>query len=101
MRAVHVGLDRSHGTFHNQPDAHCCSQVRDDVSLIHQFREKLPVLDRLEKIMHPVEFLQMADILHAAGGQIVHQQDFIATFQQALGKMGAHEASPARNQMLA
>jgi len=37
----------------------------------------------------------VADIFHAASGEIVEQDDGIATLEQALGQMGAYETGTA------
>jgi hypothetical protein len=40
----------------------------------------------------------MADVVHAAGGEIVEQHDVVAAIEQALCKMRADEAGTASNQ---
>src|SRR6267154_6210580 len=42
--------------------------------------------------MHPVILLEVADIFHASGGKIVHQQDLVAPLQQTLCQVGPNEA---------
>jgi hypothetical protein len=41
----------------------------------------------------------VADILHAAGGEIIEQHYVLAFFQQSLGKMGTDESSAASDQV--
>ena len=38
---------------------------------------------------------EVADVVHAAGGEIVEQHDAIAAIEQALGQMRADEAGAA------
>ena len=99
LRAVDVGLDGSHRAFDNQLDAHRGRQMKNDVGLVHQFRQQLAVFQRLKEIVHPVIFLKVPDVFHAAGRKIVHQQDFVAALQQTLGKMRAHKTCAASNQI--
>jgi len=43
-------------------------------------------------IFHPVGRLEMADVLHAAGGEIVEQHDVIAAIEEPLSEMRADKA---------
>ena len=47
--------------------------MKDDVGLIHEFRQQLAIFQRLKEVVHPVIFLEMPDIFHAAGRKIIHQ----------------------------
>ena len=51
-----------------------------------------------EVILHPVEGFEVPDVVHAAGGKIVEQDDVVAAIEQTLRKMRADEASAAGNQ---
>ena len=44
-------------------------------------------------------FEEMADILQAARGQVVHDDDAVV-FSQLLGQVGAYESSPPSNEYL-
>jgi seryl-tRNA(Sec) selenium transferase len=46
-------------------------------------------------IFHPAGRFEVPDILHAAGGKIVEQDDIITAIEQPLRKVGANEASAA------
>ena len=70
-----------------------------DVGFIHQFRQQLAIFERFEKIVHPVIFLEVPDIFHAAGGKIIHQQDFIAAFEQPLGEVRSDETCATCDQI--
>ncbi len=84
LRAIDIRFNRSHRAFHDQLDAHGRGQMKDDVGLIHKFRQELAIFQWFEKIMHPVILLEVPDIFHAPGGKIIHQQDLVAAFEQTL-----------------
>ena len=73
--------------------------MKNDVGLVHQLRQKLAIFQGLEKIMHPVVFLEVPDIFHAARGKIIHQQDLIAAFEQTLREVGSDEACAAGDEI--
>jgi hypothetical protein len=50
-------------------------------------------------IFEPVGAFQVADIFHAAGGEVIEQDHLLTLLQQSLGKMGTDEASAARDQV--
>src|SRR5882672_12689872 len=49
--------------------------------------------------MHPVILLEVADIFHASGGKIVHQQDLVAPLQQTLRQVGTNKTRAAGNEI--
>jgi hypothetical protein len=61
--------------------------MEDDVCCVHQFRQKLAILDGLDKVLHSIMLLEVANVIHAAGGKIVEQQNFIAGLQHPFGKV--------------
>jgi hypothetical protein len=68
------------------------------VGVVDQFGDKLAILDVVEVILHPVERLEVPDVVHAARGKIVEQDDVVAAIEQALRKMRTNEAGAAGNQ---
>ena len=73
--------------------------MKNNVGFVHKFRQQLAIFEGLQKIVHPVIFLQMPDIFHAAGGKIVHQQNFIAALEQTLGKVRPDKTCAASDQI--
>ena len=71
--------------------------MKNDVCLVHQFGKQMAVFERLKEIMHAVILLQMADVFHATGTEIVHDQDFVAALQQTLRQMRPDESCSASN----
>jgi hypothetical protein len=47
----------------------------------------LAILDGLDKVLHSIMLLEVANVIHAAGGKIVEQQNFIAGLQHPFGKV--------------
>jgi hypothetical protein len=47
--------------------------------------------------VHPVVLLEVPDIFHAPGGEIVHQQHLVTAFEQTLGHVGTDESRTTRN----
>jgi hypothetical protein len=47
--------------------------------------------------MHPSVDLQVPDILHASGGKIVQDQDFISPIEQPLSEVRADESRASRD----
>jgi len=66
--------------------------VDDNVSAVDEFGDELAVFNGVEMIFHPVGRLEMADVFHAAGGEIVEQHDVIAAIEEPLSKMRADKA---------
>jgi hypothetical protein len=68
------------------------------IGVIDELGDKLAILNVVEVILHPVTRLEVADVVHASGGEIVEQHDIVAAVEQALCKMRADEAGTAGNQ---
>src|SRR5882724_5560045 len=92
LRAVHVGFDGAHGAFDDQANANGGGEMDDNVSAVDEFGDELAVFNGVEMIFHPVGRLEMADVFHAAGGEIVEQHDVIAAIQEPLSEMRADKA---------
>src|SRR6202007_887064 len=73
LRAVDVGLDGTHGTFDDQLDADGGGKMDDCVGIVHEFSDELAIFDSIQVILELGVRFQMADIVHAAGGQIVEE----------------------------
>src|SRR5579859_565555 len=99
LRPVDVRFNRPDGALHNQLHADRGGQVNDNIGVIHQLRQHLPVFDPVKMIFQAVGALQVADIFHAAGGEIIEQHHLLALFQQSLGEMGTDKSSAARDQV--
>ena len=70
----------------------------DHLRVVDQLGKKLAILDRVEEVLHSVVTLQMADVFHAAGGEVVQQHNVIASFEQTLREVGADKTGPAGDQ---
>jgi hypothetical protein len=67
----------------------------DDVRVIHEFGEQLAILDVVEVILHAAKRFEVADILHAAGGKIVKENDTITAVEEPLRKVRTDETGTA------
>ena len=95
LRSVDVGLDGANRTFHDQFHADGGREVDHRVGIIDEFGHQLAVLDVVQVIFHAIEALEMTNVVHAAGGQIVEQHDAIAAVEQPLREMRTDETSAA------
>ena len=95
LRAMDVGLERSHGAFDDQPHANGRSQVHHDVGFIDQLGQELFVPNRIEEILKPVICLEMADVLYTSGREIIQDEDIPSAAKQRLRQMRTDEPSPA------
>ncbi len=91
LRAVHVCLDGANGALDDELDAHSGGEVDDNVGVVHELGEQLTILHVVEVIGHALGGFEVADIFHAAGGEIVEQDDGVAALEQAFGQMGSDE----------
>jgi hypothetical protein len=73
--------------------------VENHIGFIDQFGQELAVVQRLEKIVHPVVFLEVPDIFHASRGKVIHQENLIAALEQALGQMRSDESRATCNEI--
>ena len=98
LRAVDVGLDGANGAFDDELHADGGGEVNHSIGVIDELGDELAILDIVEVILHAVEGFEVADVVHAAGGEIVEQHDVVAAIEQALRQMRADEAGTASNQ---
>jgi hypothetical protein len=69
----------------------------DDIGVIHELRQKVAILDRVEVILHPVGTLEVPDVFDATCGKVIEQDYFIAAFEKTIRQMGADETGTAGN----
>ena len=84
LRAVDIGLNRADGALHDELHADGGSEMNDDVGIIDEFRKEVPIFDAVKVILQVFGTLQVPDVLHASGGEIVQQHDLVALFRAAV-----------------
>jgi hypothetical protein len=99
LGAVDIRLDGSNGAFHDQFDTDRCGKMHDDVGIVDEFRKQLEIVDRVQVIFHLAGSLQMADVVYASSGEIVEQDDTVATGEKPLRQVRTDKTSAARNQI--
>ena len=88
LRAVDVGLDGADGALDDELDADGGGEMDDDVGVVDEFGDELAIFDAVEVIFQLGVRFQVADVVHAAGGKIVEENDAIAAVEQALRQDG-------------
>src|SRR5437588_6627074 len=78
LRAVDVRFNGPDRAFHNELDAHGSGQMNDHIGIVDELREQLPVFDVIQVVPEVRARLEMADVLDAASGKIVEQDDAVA-----------------------
>ena len=87
-----VRLDRVDWLLDDELHTDGRGQVHDDVAPIDQLREHGFVGDRVDRVMETRIALQVDDVLHRSGRQVVEDEDFVAAFEERFRKMASDEA---------
>ena len=87
LRAVDVGFDGAYRAFDDEFYSDGGREVNHGVGIINKLGDELAILDVVEVILHPVEGFEVADVVHAAGREIVEQHDIVTAIEQALREM--------------
>jgi len=69
--------------------------MNDHIGIIDKFREQLPILDVVQVVLEALAGLEVANILDAARGKIIEQNDAIAALQQPVSEMRTDKAGAA------
>src|SRR5271156_6523357 len=95
LGAVDVRFDGADGAFDDELDAHGGGEMDDDVGVVHELGDQLAIFDVVEVIFHLAGSFQVADVVHASGGEIVEQDDAIAAGEETFRQMRTDETSAA------
>jgi hypothetical protein len=69
--------------------------VDDDVGIVDELREQLEVFNVVQVIFHLAGGLEVTDVIHASGGEVIQQNDAIAASKQSLGEMRTDKTGAA------
>ena len=94
---MHVCFNRAHGALNNQLDAHGRREMKDDVALVDQLGGDRAIVDAVNRVVKVRVVFQMVNVLDAAGGKIVDDEDLVATLEVCVAEMRADEAGAAGN----
>jgi hypothetical protein len=94
---VDVCLDRVHGLFDDQLDSDGGSQVEDNVTPVDEFGQERLVFDRIDEIFESRPPLEVGDVLHRTGREVIEHEHVMPVFEQGLRQMRADEAGSARD----
>ena len=72
--------------------------MNDHIGIVHEFREQLPILDVVQVVLEARAGHEMANILNAARGKIVEQDNAVTAIQQPLREMRSNKTGTARDQ---
>jgi len=98
LGAVDVGLDRPHGAVDDELDADSGGQVHDDVGLVDELGDHGVAIGRADRVLEARIALQVADVLHAAGREVIEQMYRVVVLDQQIAQMRADEAGSAGDQ---
>src|SRR5258705_2683 len=70
----------------------------DDIGVVDELCKELAIFDIVQVIGQALGGFQVADIFHAAGGQIVEQNDGVAALKKAFSQMGSDKTGTAGDQ---
>ena len=63
LGSVDVGLNGAHRTVHNEPHAHRCREMKDNIAAVDQFRHQRFIKDRVYGVAESRMCLQMSNVL--------------------------------------
>src|SRR5205085_10741810 len=84
-----------HRSLDDPPDAHRRRPVIDHIALVDQFGHGRVVTNALDRVMKSRTGAQMADIINAAGRQVVEDENLIASPETSVGQVRPDEPRPA------
>jgi hypothetical protein len=99
LRTVDIGFDRADGAFDDELNANGGSKVDNHIGVVDKLGKQLAILDMVEVILQQREILEMADVVHAASGKVVEEDDAIAAIDKAFSQMGTDKTGTAGNQI--
>jgi hypothetical protein len=87
LRAMDVCLDRPDRALDDQPHTHRCRQVKHHIALVDQLGDRRAVVHALDRIVEPRVLFEVANVVDAARGEVVEDEDFIAARQVNISQM--------------
>ena len=87
LRAVDIGFDGADGALDNQANADGGGEMNNNVGIVDELRDKLPIFNGVEMIFHAIGNFQMPNVLHASCGEIVEEDDVVTAIEKPLGEM--------------
>ena len=93
--AVHVGLNRVNGRFDDELDADGRGEVEHDVCAVDELGQHRLVGHAVDHVAEPRTILEVFDVLHRAGGQVVEHRHLVSGAQQRVGQMRSDESGTA------
>lgn len=88
---MNIGFNRVDRAFDDQLHADRGRQVVNGVAGVHQFGQHRLVGHRVDVVVKLRIVLEVADIVDAAGGEVVDDVNVFAPAQQLFGEMGTDE----------
>ena len=94
LGAVHVGLDRADRRLDDELHADGGGQVEHDVGAIDELGRQRLVHDRVDHVLEAGTALEVGDVVHRAGRQVVDHHDLMAAASSASARCDPTNPAP-------
>ena len=87
LGAVDVGFDGPHRRFDDELDADRSGQVEHHVGAVDELGREPLVHDRVDRVLEPGSALEVGDVVHGAGREVVDDRDAVSLIEEWLGQV--------------
>jgi len=97
LSPVDVGLNRTDRAFNDELYPNGSREMNDNVSVIHELREKVLIFNPIEVVLQILNSFQVADVLHAARREVVQEHNLLSSLQQSLREVRTDKSRTTRD----